>query len=314
MSVKLSSLLAARERRTGSFSVKAVDLRAVGDLGSPVLVLDDFRVQGSPFEPHPHAGFSAVTYVFEDSPGRLRSRDSLGHDVEIGPGGIVWTQAGRGVIHHEVPADFRHELHGLQLFVNLSARNKHLAPQMLSLGSHDVPVWQGDEGNRVRVVAGSYAGVTSPLVPPEPFDFLDVALRRRIAYDLPAGNCAIVYVAAGEVRNSCRRSGTHRRGGAGHRPARRRRARDLHGCLACAVRRPVRCRDPRTRADAWTIHHERPVADRGSRGALPGGRHGTLGAACRGCSRVSGTAPERMAHAMYRPARWLVSSSHRLVH
>lgn len=200
MSVKLSSLLAARERRTGSFSVKAVDLRAVGDLGSPVLVLDDFRVQGSPFEPHPHAGFSAVTYVFEDSPGRLRSRDSLGHDVEIGPGGIVWTQAGRGVIHHEVPADFRHELHGLQLFVNLSARNKHLAPQMLSLGSHDVPVWQGDEGNRVRVVAGSYAGVTSPLVPPEPFDFLDVALRRRIAYDLPAGNCAIVYVAAGEVR------------------------------------------------------------------------------------------------------------------
>ena len=198
--MRFSSVLPARERGAGSFSVKAVDLSAIGDLGSPVLVLDDFRVQGSPFAPHPHAGFSAVTYVFEDSPGRLRSRDSLGHDVEVGPGGIVWTQAGRGVLHHEVPADLRRELHGLQLFVNLSARNKLLAPRMLSLASRDVPVWLSDEGDRVRVVAGSYAGVTSPLVPPEPFDFLDIALRRRIAYDLPLGNCAIVYVAAGETR------------------------------------------------------------------------------------------------------------------
>lgn len=200
MSVQFSSVLAARERGAGSFSVKAVDLSAIGDLGSPVLVLDDFRVQGNPFAPHPHAGFSAVTYVFEDSPGRLRSRDSLGHDVEVGPGGVVWTQAGRGVLHHEVPADVRHELHGLQLFVNLSARNKLLAPRMLSLAGRDVPVWTGNEGDRVRVVAGSYAGVTSPLVPPEPFDFLDVALRRRIAFDLPPGNCAIVYVTAGAIR------------------------------------------------------------------------------------------------------------------
>lgn len=199
MSVQISTVLSAREKRAGGFSVKAVDFSAVANVGSPVLVLDDFRVRGSPFEPHPHAGFSAVTYVFEDSPGRLRSRDSLGHDVEIGPGGIVWTQAGRGMIHHEVPADLRGELHGLQLFVNLSRRNKHLAPQMLVLKGDDVPFWQSNKGDRVRVVAGTYAGVASPLVPPEPFDFLDVALRRGIAYDLQRGNVAIVYVASGEI-------------------------------------------------------------------------------------------------------------------
>ena len=57
---------------------------------------DEFRVTGRPFPPHPHAGFSAVTYVLEDSEGKLRSRDSLGNDLVTGPGGIVWTQAGSG--------------------------------------------------------------------------------------------------------------------------------------------------------------------------------------------------------------------------
>jgi redox-sensitive bicupin YhaK (pirin superfamily) len=54
-----------------------------------------------PFCPHPHAGFGAVTYVLEDSPGDLRSRASSGIDI-VGPGGIVWTHAGNGVVHDEV--------------------------------------------------------------------------------------------------------------------------------------------------------------------------------------------------------------------
>jgi redox-sensitive bicupin YhaK (pirin superfamily) len=61
--------------------------------------------------------------VFEDSKAALRSRDSLGEDVVVGPGGIVWTEAGRGVMHEELPAS-DDELHGLQIFVNLSAKNK----------------------------------------------------------------------------------------------------------------------------------------------------------------------------------------------
>jgi pirin-like protein len=77
----------------------------LGGLASPVLVFDDFRVRKLPFSPHPHAGFSAVTYVLEDSQRGLRSRTSLGNDIVVGPGGIVWTQAGRGVIHEEAPAD-----------------------------------------------------------------------------------------------------------------------------------------------------------------------------------------------------------------
>lgn len=105
----------------------------------PIAVLDDFRVRGEPFPPLPHAGFSAVAYVFEDSQSGLRSRDSLGDDVVIGPAGIVWTQAGSGVIHHEIPASDG-DLHVLQLFVNLSAKNKLIAPQMLKPENDDPSV------------------------------------------------------------------------------------------------------------------------------------------------------------------------------
>lgn len=66
MSIRFSPIISARTRSAGgAFSLKAVDLRDLGDHASPVTVLDDFRVRGQPFSPHPHAGFSAVTYVFE---------------------------------------------------------------------------------------------------------------------------------------------------------------------------------------------------------------------------------------------------------
>jgi redox-sensitive bicupin YhaK (pirin superfamily) len=95
---------------------------------SPLAVLDDFRVGGLPFSPHPHAGFAAVTYVLEDSPGGVRSRASSGIDLVVGPGGIVWTHAGSGVVHEEIPAVPGRELHGLRLFVNLSSKHKLTPP------------------------------------------------------------------------------------------------------------------------------------------------------------------------------------------
>ena len=106
----------------------------MGEEASLVALLDDFRVRGRPFPPHPHAGFSAVTYVLQASAGGLRSRYSLGHDLVVRPGGIVWTQAGSGVMHEEMPAPPDRELHGVQIFVNLSSKNKLAAPKGASVG------------------------------------------------------------------------------------------------------------------------------------------------------------------------------------
>ena len=42
-----------------------------------------------------------------------------------------------------------------------------------------VPEWRSGAGDRIRIVVGSYEGLASPLVPAEPFNLLDVALRRE---------------------------------------------------------------------------------------------------------------------------------------
>jgi redox-sensitive bicupin YhaK (pirin superfamily) len=200
MSIQFSPVIATRAvESSGIFSVRHVEIDALGRRASPVALLDNFRVSGRPFGPHPHAGFSAITYVFEDSPGALRSRDSLGNDLVIRPGGIVWLQAGSGALHQEVPADATRALHGAQIYVNLSAKHKSAPPQTLWLQPNDVPEWRHDRGDRVRVVVGSFDGIRSPLVPAEPFNFLDVTLRQEISFNLPPGHNAIAYVLDGEI-------------------------------------------------------------------------------------------------------------------
>ena len=105
MPIHISPVIAAKPRSLAGFSsFLHVDLDVPGVSASPVTVLDDFRMGGLRICPHPHAGFAAVTYVLEDSRGDLRSRASSGIDIVVGPGGIVWTHAGSGVVHEEVPA------------------------------------------------------------------------------------------------------------------------------------------------------------------------------------------------------------------
>ena len=200
MPVRFSPVMAAKFwEHGGDFSAKSINLHERGELASPIFTLDDFRVRGEPFGPHSHAGFSALTFVFEDTEARARSRDSLGNDVEVGPGGILWFQAARGAMHHEIPAG-GNELHGAQIFVKLSARNKFIAPRTLWLDGSAVPEWQAKDGDRVRIVVGSFNNVSSPLVPAEPLDLLDVTLRSAISFELKGGHHALFYVREGGMR------------------------------------------------------------------------------------------------------------------
>lgn len=187
-----------------NLAVQSLNLRGQGLGRSPIVMFDDFRVRGHPFSPHPHAGFSAVSYVFEDSAGQLRSRDSLGNDVVVGPGGIVWTQAGRGVIHEELAVDPATELHGLQFFVNLTRANKMLTPAVFVLDGDAVPSWKGRGGDVVHVVVGEHAGITSPVQPAEPFRLLDIALADGVDISLADGEFGLLYArnGAAEVANA----------------------------------------------------------------------------------------------------------------
>ena len=50
--------------------------------------------------PHPHRGFSPVTFIFK---GSLRHQDSIGNTAVISSGGTQWMHAGRGIVHSERP-------------------------------------------------------------------------------------------------------------------------------------------------------------------------------------------------------------------
>ena len=200
MSIEISPPLPTLNANMGAgFSANRIVVAQVAGLVQPIMGMDHFLMSDVTFAPHPHAGFSAVSYVFENSPGALRNRDSLGNDFEMGAGGLIWTQAARGVVHDERPAQVGTAVHGVQVFVNLSGKNKGVTPRVFRLEGSDVPVWRDEQGDRVRVVVGQYGGVKSPVVPVEPFNLLDITLERQIDLELEAGWNTLLYVLTGEV-------------------------------------------------------------------------------------------------------------------
>lgn len=167
----------AAHRMTPSFA--SYGLRSEPEFSlDPFLNLDDFVMSEPTFPPHPHAGFSAVTYMFEDSQGAFVNRDSLGDRSRIEPGAIHWTQAAGGMMHEEVPEHRGVPCHGLQMFVNLKDEHKRAAPAAYHASRAQVPEVRPSEGARVRVLAGSFAGVASPLSTLlTPITFLEVHLE-----------------------------------------------------------------------------------------------------------------------------------------
>lgn len=45
----------------------------------------------------------------------MEHRDSAGNQGVIGPGGVQWMTAGRGIIHSEMPIVTKGDLHGFQV-------------------------------------------------------------------------------------------------------------------------------------------------------------------------------------------------------
>jgi len=151
----------------------------------PLLGVDHFVMALPFFAPHPHAGFSAVTYLFPGSRGGFRNRDSRGTDVPIRPGDLHWTQAGSGIVHDEVPATPGVPVHGLQLFVNLATDLELTPPRILRAGADEVPRLDVGAGAEVRVVVGRAGGVEAAVRPSTDALVVDVSLAPGAVLVLP---------------------------------------------------------------------------------------------------------------------------------
>ena len=170
----------------------------------PFLMLDAFSSDNpddyiAGFPDHPHRGFETVTYMLS---GRMRHRDSAGHEGLLENGGVQWMTAGRGVIHSEIPEQEDGVMEGFQLWLNLPAQHKMAAPWYRDFPSGEIPEYVTPQGVTVRVIAGSSNGVAGAVTREftEPL-YLDIHVPAGAEFStaLPDSHNAFIYVYRGAV-------------------------------------------------------------------------------------------------------------------
>jgi len=171
----------------------------------PFLMLDAFGSDDpddyiAGFPDHPHRGFETITYMLA---GRMRHRDSAGHEGLLQSGGVQWMTAGRGVIHSEIPEQEQGVMEGFQLWLNLPAQNKMTDPWYQDFQSASIPEYVTEQGVSVRVIAGASHGVTGAVTRQvtEPI-YLDVHLPAGTNFStmIPVGHNAFIYVYRGSAQ------------------------------------------------------------------------------------------------------------------
>jgi len=150
---------------------------------------------------HPHRGFETVTYMID---GTFQHQDSIGGGGVITNGDTQWMTAGSGILHIEAPPEALVAsgglFHGLQLWVNLPAADKWVAPRYQDIRRDQVTLLSSeDSGALVRVIAGDLAGATGPGVTHTPMAMTHVTISpgARLVLPWPRAFNALVYALAG---------------------------------------------------------------------------------------------------------------------
>jgi quercetin 2,3-dioxygenase len=193
-------------------------------LYSPFLMLD----YGAPFDyapntgkprgvgSHPHRGFETVTIAYS---GEVAHRDSAGGGGTIGEGDVQWMTAGSGLVHDEFhsPAFSQKggEMHMVQLWVNLPAKDKMTQPGYQAIAHAQIPQidLRSDSGaaaGAVRLIAGEYGetggtgeagstrGAAHTFTPMNVWD-VRVHAGQSLSLPQPEGWTTLILVQSGQV-------------------------------------------------------------------------------------------------------------------
>ena len=181
--------------------------------GVPMADLDPFihmdqmgEVDYAPGEPkgtswHPHRGFETVTYMID---GVMEHQDSNGGGGVITNGDTQWMTAGGGILHIERPPEALVAsgglFHGLQLWVNLPAKDKMIRPRYQDIRARSIALLASPDGGAlVRLIAGELGGHQGPGSTYTPITIVHATIEPGAQVDLPwrAGYNGLVYVLSG---------------------------------------------------------------------------------------------------------------------
>ncbi|MER2997535.1 pirin family protein [Pontibacter populi] len=151
--------------------------------------------------PHPHRGFSPVTFIYK---GGVHHRDSRRNNSIVYEGGTQWMDAGIGIMHSERPPHDIQERGGvqeiIQVWVNLPRKYKMSQPNYQPLHAHETPVVAGD-GYEVQVVTGRFEDVKGPIRTLTPLLILRITIKAGATCTIPIPETynAVLYLLDGKV-------------------------------------------------------------------------------------------------------------------
>lgn len=187
----IEAVIVPRAKDIGGLEVRRALPSAQRQMIGPFIFLDAFGPvvlragHGMDVRPHPHIGLATVTWLHD---GVVQHRDSLGSDQVIRPGALNWMTAGRGIVHSErTPAKERsmgQTLSGIQSWVALPGPFEDSSPAFEHIPADELPVIE-DRGRKVRVVAGSLYGATSPVRTLSELFFAEVSLEAGARLPFP---------------------------------------------------------------------------------------------------------------------------------
>jgi len=158
---------------------------------------------GLPFGPHPHRGMETVTFILE---GDIMHKDSSGHESVIGPGGVQYMTAGKGLIHAEVSSsEFKKEggdLEILQLWLNLPASKKMMGPNYIGLQKEEIPTFDLDNGKiQVQQLFGEWNGIKGAFEGTFPITMSTVYLEEGAEFTkkIPEDENIFFYIVRGKL-------------------------------------------------------------------------------------------------------------------
>ena len=150
----------------------------------PILMLDSFDSTNpddytAGFPMHPHRGIETISYVYR---GYMTHKDSLGNEDTIGDGEVQWMTAGSGILHEEkLPASER--LLGVQLWLNLPAKDKMVPPAYRSIKNAEIEEVKLENG-KLRLLAGEYEGRKGYMSKYLPLDYYDLHLNANTSVSI----------------------------------------------------------------------------------------------------------------------------------
>lgn len=166
--------------------------------------------QDSGVGPHPHRGFSPVTFVLE---GGVLHQDSRGNISEVHKNGVQWMNSGMGIVHSERPAQSYLDKGGpyeiIQLWINSPANAKMKQPEYIPLTEKEIPkVNISTAGGFIQVVAGKHSGTQGKIKATSPMDVYMVHMKGGEEVVLSSDQTfnTMIYVADGGIQTD----GDHR--------------------------------------------------------------------------------------------------------